>query len=252
MRDTLRTLFCSMLVLWSLGSTANAAEFNDGQRREIETIIKDYLLANPEILQEAAQALEERQKQAEDEQRKGGLVKNADQIFRDKSDHVAGNQEGNVTMVEFFDYNCPWCKKSFPDVMALMDADKNLKVVFKEFPILGPESEYATKAAIAAGKQGKYLELHKAMYQHEGRVTTEAVDEIAAGIGLKMDQLKIDMAKPETAKIISRNRELAQALAINGTPAFIIDDQLFPGYLPKNELAEAIKEARTNGPCTLC
>jgi len=252
MRDTLRTLFCSMLVLWSLGSTANAAEFNDGQRREIETIIKDYLLANPEILQEAAQALEERQKQAEDEQRKGGLVKNADQIFRDKSDHVAGNPEGNVTMVEFFDYNCPWCKKSFPDVMALMDADKNLKVVFKEFPILGPESEYATKAAIAAGKQGKYLEMHKAMYQHEGRVTTEAVDEIAAGIGLNMDQLKIDMAKPETAKIISRNRGLAQALAINGTPAFIIDDQLFPGYLPKNELAEAIKEARTNGPCTLC
>jgi protein-disulfide isomerase len=252
MRDALRTLLLSMLVLWSLGSTANAAEFNDGQRREIETIVKDYLLANPEILQEAAQALERRQKQAEDEQRKDGLIKNADQIFRDKSDHVAGNPKGNVTMVEFFDYNCTWCKKSFPDVMALIDVDKNLKVVFKEFPILGADSEYAAKAAIAAGKQGKYLELHKAMYQHEGRVTKEAVDGIAAGIGLNMDQLEKDMDNPETAKIIVRNRELAQALAVNGTPAFIIDDKLFPGYLPKDELASAIKDVRAKGACSLC
>jgi protein-disulfide isomerase len=252
MRDALRTLLLSMLVLWSLGSTANAAEFNDGQRREIETIVKDYLLANPEILQEAAQALERRQKQAEDEQRKDGLIKNADQIFRDKSDHVSGNPKGNVTMVEFFDYNCTWCKKSFPDVMALIDVDKNLKVVFKEFPILGADSEYAAKAAIAAGKQGKYLELHKAMYQHEGRVTKEAVDGIAAGIGLNMDQLEKDMDNPETAKIIVRNRELAQALAVNGTPAFIIDDKLFPGYLPKDELASAIKDVRAKGACSLC
>jgi protein-disulfide isomerase len=252
MRDALRTLLLSMLVLWSLGSTANAAEFNDGQRREIETIVKDYLLANPEILQEAAQALERRQKQAEDEQRKDGLIKNADQIFRDKSDHVAGNPKGNVTMVEFFDYNCTWCKKSFPDVMALIDVDKNLKVVFKEFPILGADSEYAAKAAIAAGKQGKYLELHKAMYQHEGRVTKEAVDGIAAGIGLNMDQFEKDMDNPETAKIIVRNRELAQALAVNGTPAFIIDDKLFPGYLPKDELASAIKDVRAKGACSLC
>lgn len=231
---------------------AIAAEFNDGQRREIETIVKDYLLANPEILQEMAQTLEQKQKQAEGEQRKEGLVRNADQIFRDKSDHIAGNPKGNVTMVEFFDYNCPWCKKSFPDVMALIGADENLKVVFKEFPILGPESEYAAKAAIAATRQGKYLELHKAMYQHEGRVTTEAVDEIAAGIGLNMDQLKKDMDDPETARIIARNRELAQALAINGTPAFVIDDKLFPGYLPKDELASAIKDVRAKGGCSLC
>lgn len=252
MRDALRTLLLSMVVLWSISAAANAAEFTNNQRQEMEAIVRDYLLNHPEILQEMAQTLEQRQKQAEDAQRKDGLTKNADQIFRDKSDYVAGNPKGNVTMVEFFDYNCPWCKKSFPDVMELIDVDKNLKVVFKEFPILGPESEYAAKAAIAAGKQGKYLELHKAMYQHEGRVTTEAVDEIAAGIGLNMGQLKKDMDDPQTAAIIARNRELAQALAINGTPAFIIDDELFPGYLPKDELASAIKDVRAKGACLQC
>ena len=136
--------------------------------------------------------------------------------------------------------------------MALIDADKDLKVVFTEFPILGPDSEYAAKAAIAAGKQRKYLEMHKAMYQHEGKVTKEFVDEIAIGIGLDMDHLRKDIDDPETAGIIARNRELAQALAINGTPAFIIDDKLFPGYLPKDELASAIKEVRAKGACSLC
>ena len=155
MRNALRSLLLSISVLWSVSAAANAAEFDNGQRQEIETIIKDYLLNNPEILQEAAQALEQRQKQAEDEQRKDGLVKNADQIFRSKTDFVAGNPKGNVPMVEFFDYNCPWCKKDFPDVMALIDTAKELKVVLKEFPILGPDSEYAARAAIAAGRQGK-------------------------------------------------------------------------------------------------
>ena len=252
MRNSLRILLLSMLVLWSVSAAANAAEFDNGQRQEIETIVRDYLLSHPEILQEMSQTLEQRQKQAEDEQRKDGLVKNADQIFRDKSNYVAGNPKGNVTMVEFFDYNCPWCKKDFPDVMALIDTDKNLKLVLKEFPILGPDSEYAAKAAIAAGKQGKYLEMHKAMYQHEARVTKESVDEIATGLGLNMDQLRKDIDGSATAEIIARNRELAQSLAINGTPAFIIDDKLFPGYLPKDELANAVKEARAKGACSLC
>lgn len=252
MRNTLRILLLSVLVLLSISASAIADEFTNSQRREIETIVRDYLLSHPEILLEMSQTLEQKQKQAEDEQRKGGLVKNADQIFREKSDFVAGNPKGNVTMVEFFDYNCPWCKKVFPDVLALIDADKGLKVVLKEFPILGPDSEYAAKAAIAAGKQGKYLQMHEALYQHEGKVTKEAVDEIATGLGLNMEQLKKDMDSPGTAEIIARNRELAQSLAINGTPAFIIDDKLFPGYLPKVELANAIKEVRAKGGCSLC
>jgi protein-disulfide isomerase len=249
MRAILWTVLLSAIFL---SSTARSAEFNDSQRNEMEIIIKEYLLKNPEILQEMNQGLEEKQKQAEDAQRKSGLVQNADQIFRDKSDYVAGNPNGNVTMVEFFDYNCPWCKKDFIDVMALIDEDKELKVVLKEFPILGPDSEYAAKAAVAAGKQGKYLQLHKALYLHEGRVTKDAVDEIASTVGLDMDRLKRDMEDSATLETIARNLSLAQLLAINGTPAFIVDDKLFPGYLPKTELANAIAEVRAKGSCLLC
>ena len=251
MRAAIRTVLFSVMML-CLSPSVHAAEFNDSQRQEMGSIVRDYLLSHPEILQEMSQTLEQKQKLAEDEQRKDGLVKYANQIFRDKSDYVAGNPKGNVTMVEFFDYNCPWCKKDFPDVMALIDEDKELKVVLKEFPILGPDSEYAAKAAIAAGKQGKYLQMHTALYLHEGRVTPEIVDEIAAAQDLDMEQLKRDMEDPKTAEIITRNRDLAQLLAINGTPAFIIDDKLIPGYLPKDELASTIKEVRARGACLIC
>ena len=252
MRAALKTLLLTLLMLWSAGSAANSAEFSDGQRKEMETIIKDYLLANPEILQEMSQTLEQKQKLAEDEQRKSGLVQNAEQIFRDKSDFVAGNPKGNVTMVEFFDYNCGWCKKGFPEVLSLIESDKDLRFVMKEFPIFGEDSEYAARAAIAAIKQGKYWDLHVAFFQHEGKIAKDSVDEIAAGIGLNMDQLKKDMDDPATAEILARNRNLAQSLAINGTPAFIIDDRLVPGYLPKAELASTINEVRAKGGCSLC
>ena len=251
MRAAIWIVLFSVMML-GLFPAANAAEFNDGQRQEMESIIKDYLLSHPEILQEMSQILEQKQKQAEDEQRKDGLVKNADQIFRDKADFVAGNPDGKVTMVEFFDYNCGWCKKGFPEVMSLLDTDKDLKFVLKEFPIFGEDSEYAAKAAIASGKQGKYWDLHRAMFSHEGKITKDSVDEIAAGIGLNMNQLKKDMKDPALTEILERNRALAQSLAINGTPAFIIDDKLVPGYLPKAELATAINEIRAKGGCSLC
>jgi protein-disulfide isomerase len=242
----------SILLLWGAGTTVSAAEFSDSQRKEMEAIIKNYLLANPDLLREMGQLLEEKERLAEDQQRKGALVSNADQIFRDGTDFVVGNPKGKVTMVEFFDYNCGWCKKGFPEVLSLIEEDKDLKFVMKEFPIFGGDSDYAAKAAVAANKQGKYWALHVAMMSHEGKITKEAVDEIATAQGLDMAKLKKDMESPETAGVLERNRNLAQALAINGTPAFIIDDKLVPGYLPKAELASAINDVRTKGGCSLC
>ncbi len=252
MRITLRIWLFAALLAFGLAPVAHAAEFNDGQRKEMESIIKDYLLSHPELLQDMSQLLEQKQKLAEEEVRKGGLVQSSDRIFRDKADFVAGNPKGKVTMVEFFDYNCGWCKKGFPEVLSLLNSDKDLRFVLKEFPIFGEDSEYAARAALASERQGKYWALHIAMFSHEGKITKASVDEIAAALGLDMKKLKKDMNDPAIAQTLADNRDLAQSLAINGTPAFIIDDKLVPGYLPKDELAAAIDDVRKKGGCTLC
>ena len=225
--------------------------FSDAQKKEIGEIVRQYLMENPEVLLDVSRALEAKQKQAEAEQRGTTLQQNADAIFRSPNDHVAGNPDGDVTMVEFFDYNCGWCKKGFPEVMSLLDKDKKLRFVLKEFPIFGGDSDYAAMAALAARKQGKYWELHTALFAHEGKVTKEVVDEMAKEKGLDMEKLKADMNSPEVAQVLADNHALAQQLAINGTPAFIIDDQVTPGYLPADQLQATIEEVRKRG-CKLC
>ncbi len=252
MRPKFWTALFSVMLIMGLARSANAAEFNDSQRKEMEGIVKDYLLAHPELITEMSQLLEEKQKQAEDALRKNALAADAEHIFRNKGDHVAGNPKGNVTMVEFFDYNCGWCKKGFSEVVSLIDADKELRFVLKEFPIFGEDSEYAAKAALASERQGKYWKMHLALFSHGGKITKSSVDEIAAAQGLDMAKLKKDMEDPAISQTILQNRALAQSLAINGTPAFIIDDKVIPGYLPGPELAAAISEVRAKGGCTLC
>jgi len=241
-----------VLMLTHLGP-ATAAELSPAQRSEVEQIVKNYLLANPELLQEMAKLLEEKQQAAHAEQQNAALIKNAKSLFRSEGDYVAGNPKGDVTMVEFFDYNCGWCKKGFPEVVSLMEKDKNLRIVMKEFPIFGEDSDYAARTALAARKQGKYWELHTALFGHEGKVTKQAVDEIAASVGLDMARLRADMVSEEVGAILQQNQTLAQELAINGTPAFIIGKQLVPGYLPHSDLAAAIADARKTGSCNnLC
>lgn len=231
---------------------AYGAEFNDGQKREIGEIVRQYLLEHPELLREVGSALEQKEKAAEDALRKEALAAHADKVFRNEAHFVAGNPEGDVTMAEFFDYNCGWCKKGLPEVVKLVEADKNLRFVLIEFPIFGEDSEYAARAALAARKQGKYWELHLAMLGHQGKIDAATVDSLAAANGLDMTRLKADMADPAIAAVIADNHALAQALAINGTPAFIIDQTVVPGYLPQDGLMAAINEVRAGGGCKLC
>lgn len=248
-----RLRFTAAAVILAMPLPAAAEQgFSDAQKKEIGEIVREYLLANPEILLDVSRELESRQKQAETEQRETALKAHAEAIFRSPHDYVAGNPDGDVTMVEFFDYNCGWCKKGLSEVLNLIEQDKNLRVVLKEFPIFGGDSDYAAKAAIAAKKQGKYWELHTALFSHEGKVTKEVVDETAAAKGLDMAKLKADMESPEVAQLIADNQALAQSLAINGTPAFVIDTHLTPGYLPADELMAAIQEVRSSGGCKLC
>ncbi len=248
---TLRAAFLAIALL-AVPTAASADEFNPKQRDEIGAIVRDYLLKHPEVLLDVSKELDKRQQEAEDHQRNGAVAENADALFHSPSDFVAGNPKGDVTMVEFFDYNCPWCKKSMPEVLRLIDEDKNLRLVMKEFPIFGEDSEYAARAALAARKQDKYWPVHLALLGHEGKLSKADVDEIAAAQGLDMAKLKTDLDSPEIIAVIARNQQLANTMAITGTPAFIIDRKVIPGYLPKDGLAAAIKEIRDAGGCSVC
>lgn len=218
----------------------------------METLIHDYLMEHPEILQDMAAKLDAKQKAAEVSARSTNLKAHAPEIFHNGLDAVIGNPKGNVTMVEFMDYNCGWCKKSVKEVQALVEQDKNVRVVLKEFPIFGAGSEYAAKAALAAVKQGKYWQLHQALFASESKVTAEVVDQIAAEQGLDVAKMKVDMEDPAIATNIQKTNVLAQTLLFTGTPAFIIDDQVSPGYLPMDGLQAMLAEVRAKGGCKIC
>jgi protein-disulfide isomerase len=251
MKTLLRTIF--FCALTASAGTALAAGLTAEQKAETEQIIRDYLMNNPEILEDMSKVLAERQKVAQSAQMKNFLAENAASVFRQPGDLVLGNPQAKVAMVEFFDYNCGWCKKGLPEVLSLLEGDKDLRLVMKEFPIFGEDSEYAARAVIASAQQGKAREMHLALLGFEGKVNKAAVDEVAKAQGLDFGRLSKDMAAPETDAMLTRNHQLAQSLAINGTPAFIIGDQLVPGYLPKDDLAAAVDGVRKSGACTaLC
>jgi protein-disulfide isomerase len=220
-------------------------------KAEIEKIVHDYLLEHPEILTEMSTKLQAQEKAAADAKRKGGLSANAKLIFHSDSDAFVGNAKGNVTIVEFMDYNCGWCKKSVAEVAEMTAKDKNLRVVFKEFPIFGQDSEYAARAALASARQGKYWELHQALFAQESHVTAAVVDDVAQGLGIDVAKMKTDMTDPKILQTISTTYDLAKALQIEGTPAFIIDDTLVPGYAPADQLVEHVTAVRANG-CKIC
>lgn len=235
-----------------VAAPALADDFNDGQRKDIGEIVRDYLLENSDILLDVSKKLEERQQAEEASKREDALKTRADGIFRMEGDYVAGNPDGDVSVVEFFDYNCGWCKKGVLEVLAMLNEDKKLRLVLKEFPIFGGDSEYAAKAALAPRKQGKYWQFHLALLGHEGKVTRGSVDTIAADVGLDVAKLKTDMGTSEVTEVIRKNQELAGALSISGTPAFVIDTEVVRGFLPKEGLMSSVDKVRQGGGCKLC
>lgn len=240
------------LCLTSFCASSLAAELTPAQKTEVEGIIREYLLKNPEILREVTEALQAKEQVAEEIARKEGLKQNASQVFRHAGDPVLGNPTGDITIVEFMDYNCGWCKRSVDEISGLVAKDQNIRIVIKEFPIFGSGSNYAAKAALAATKQGKYWDLHQSLFKQEGQVTEDVVDAVAAELGLDMAKLKQDMEDPAITETLTLNAELGRQLAINGTPAFIVDETFFPGYVPARSLEEAVSKAREQGGCKIC
>ena len=245
-------LVLGIAVAASLLAPASAAEFTPAQRSEIENFIKDYLLKNPEVIKDALDELNRRQTQEAEAKTKASIISQGDAIYRSPDDLVLGNPNGSVTMVEFFDYNCAYCRKALPEVAKLIENDKDLRVVIKEFPILGPGSLATAKAAIASRKQGKSLQFHQALVEVEGPKDEETVAKVARSLGLDLVQLQKDMEDASTIQILQRTYSLAESLGVNGTPSFLVDETLEPGYVPHDVLAKLIADVRESGGCKVC
>lgn len=231
-------------VLTGSAARAEPAAFSDAQKAGVEKIVHDYLVAHPEVLVEAMSVLRDRQQQAENEDRAKALKSNRTALFDDPAAPVAGNPKGNVSVVEFFDYSCPYCKSVEEDLHSLLKADGNVRLVLKEFPVLGANSVNAARAALAARAQGKYQEFHDALMTTRGQFTEDTILRIARSVGLDTDKLKEDMKAPEIEAALKANRGLAEALSIRGTPAFVIGDEVFPGAMDLNAFKQAVAAAR--------
>lgn len=210
----------------------------------LETQLHAYLLANPEVIVESVKGMDARRQAAAENELTAVITQRHDEIFNDPSSPVGANPNGDVTLVEFFDYNCPYCRRAAPILDSLEQDDKGLRLVFKEYPILGPGSVAAARAALASQKQGKYLAFHKAMMTYQGRISESSSLEVAAEVGLDVERLKKDMQDPAIDETIKRNLALAQALRISGTPTFVAGKAILPGLADAEAMKRLITSAR--------
>ncbi|WP_370125993.1 DsbA family protein [Sinorhizobium fredii] len=211
---------------------------------DLEHQLRAYLLDNPEVIVESVQGMETRRQAAANSEATAVIAQRRDEIFNDPGSPVGANPRGDAILVEFFDYNCPYCRQATPMLERLEQEDKGLRLVFKEYPILGPGSVFAARAALASQKQGKYLAFHKAMMAYEGRITETSSLEVAANVGLDVEQLKQDMKDPAIDEAIRRNIALAQALRLSGTPSFVAGREIVRGLTDAGGLKRLIASAR--------
>ena len=227
---------------------ASAQSFSDTQRGDIETIVRNYLIAHPEVLEEAMAELNKRQTAAENEKHEASVSANAETIFNSPRGVVLGNKDGDVTFVEFFDYNCGYCKRAMSDMLDLMKGDPKLKVVLKEFPVLSEGSVEAAKVAVAVRMQDpsgkKYLDFHQKLLGGRGPADKARALAAAKDAGLDTARIEKDIASPEVRATIEENFKLAEAMGMNGTPSYVIGKQIVVGAVGLDSLKEKIGIAR--------
>jgi protein-disulfide isomerase len=244
--------FCSLLLcagaalVWAV--PLHAQTFSETQRGEIEGIVKAYLIAHPEVIQEVMTEIEKRQAEAEAEKHKEGVKQYSKVLFYSPRQVTLGNPDGDVTMVEFFDYNCGFCRRALADMLDLMKADPKLRVVLKEFPVLGPGSVEAAQVAVAVRMQDKdgkkYLEFHQKMLTSRGQADRARALAVAKEVGLDMGRLEKDMASDEAKETIDENLKVAEALGLNGTPSYVIGTDVVVGAVGLTALKEKVAAAR--------
>jgi protein-disulfide isomerase len=250
--------FKSTFLATMIASTAFAADasvFNPAQQESIEKIVHQYLVTHPEVLIEASKALQEKQQQMMEKQVKSSISDNATDLFNDKIT-VMGNPKGNITVVEFFDYQCIHCKKMSPVIAELIASNKDIRVIYKEFPIFGEGSLVASKAALAASLQGKYQQMHDALFKSKDKLDENKVMLIARSVGLNLYKLKKDMHSEVIDNAVEASHQLGEKLHLMGTPAFIVAStpsgvfdpkstpQFVPGAISKDGLMQLIEKVK--------
>ncbi len=223
-----------------------AGAAGDLSEADIKRLALEAILENPDIIMQAVAILRERDAAEAASATAETLSSQRELLERDPNAPVIGNPEGDVTIVEFFDYNCPYCKRVAPEVAALLDEDTNVRVVYREWPILSPGSVVAARAALASRTQGKYAEFHEALMELRGRADEASVMQVAKKIGLNIDQLKADMQAPEIDEHLQTTVALAKQLGFNGTPSFVIGDSMAPGFIELDQLKQMVAGARDN------
>jgi protein-disulfide isomerase len=252
MRFSLRLFLAAALVTASGVVAAHAQNISPAQRSEIERIIRDYLVKNPEVLQEAIAELEKRQTAADAEKHKVAVKENAEMLFNSQRHVVIGNPQGDVTFVEFFDYNCGYCKRALSDMIELMKADPNLKVVLKEFPVLGPGSVEAARVGAAVRMQDKsgrkYMDFHQRLLSGRGQIDKARALAAAKEAGLDVARIERDIAGDEVRLSLEESFKLAEKLGLNGTPSYVIGNDVVIGAVGLPTLREKVNTARCGKP----
>ena len=241
----MRRLWQSLCIFLMVASTAVYADDLSDDR--IKELVLEAIRENPEIVLEAVQIIEQREQERQAAAAAAVLSENRDILENDPNAPVLGNADGDVTVVEFFDYNCPYCRRVKPQIETLLEADPNVKLVYREWPILGDGSVFAARAALASREQGKYEEFHWALMGMAGRAEEATVIRVAEEIGLDVAKLRRDMNAPEIDAHIAASMEMSRALGFNGTPSFVIGDALVPGVIEAEQMIQLAREARASG-----
>jgi protein-disulfide isomerase len=223
---------------------APAQTFSDDQRHQIEDVVKDYLVKHPEIIQEVMAALDKKQQEADAAKAATTIKDNNATLFNSPHQVVLGNPQGNIMMVEFFDYNCAFCKRALPDMLTLLKDDPNIKFVLKEFPVLGEGSVEAAHVAVAARMQDptgkKYIEFHQKLLGSRGPADKARALAVAKEVGFDMPRIEKDMTSDEVKTTIDEDMKLADALGVNGTPSYVVGSEVVVGAVGLDELRQKI------------
>ena len=232
-----------MLATTGLSSAAFAQSFNDAQKEEMGVIIKEYLLKNPNVIFESIEAYRAQEEENARKQAEEKISDNIEYLTRADAPSI-GNPDADVTVIEFFDYNCGYCKRAVPDIQALTKDDPNVRVVFKEMPILGPTSRTAALWALAAHRQDRYFDYHVALMEHRGPKEEAELEKLAKGLDLDVEKMKADIASGELGKEVDKVLEVGREIGVSGTPAFIVGQTFVPGYIGEDGLKSAVQTER--------